>query len=62
MRRNLHLAGKVEISSSGVSPQSGAPDTDPITGGDGQFRNVRGQVDVGESNGSTIPFTLELEP
>jgi hypothetical protein len=56
------LAGKGEISASGVSPQSGAPDTDPITGGDGQFRNVRGQVDVGKSNGPTIPITFELEP
>ncbi len=53
---------KGEISTSGVSPQTGAPDTDPITGGDGHFRNVRGQVDVGNSNGPTIPFTFELEP
>jgi hypothetical protein len=51
-----------EISSSGVSPTSGAPDTDPITGGDGSFRNVRGQVDVGNSSGATIPITLELQP
>lgn len=56
------LAGRGEISASGVSPTNGAPDTDPITGGDGQFRNVRGQVEVGDSSSSTVSITLELEP
>jgi hypothetical protein len=56
------LAGRGEISASGVSLTNGAPDTDPITGGDGQFRNVRGQVEVGDSNSPTISITLELEP
>jgi hypothetical protein len=56
------FAGKGEISSSGVSRTNGAPDIDPITGGDGQFRNVRGQIEVGNSNGSTISITFDLEP
>jgi hypothetical protein len=56
------LRGRGEISTSGVSPQSGAPDTDPITGGDGAFRNVRGQADIGKSSGTTIKIMLELQP
>jgi hypothetical protein len=56
------LRGRGEISTSGVSPQNGAPDTDPITGGDGEFRNVRGQADIGQSSGTTIKITLELQP
>jgi hypothetical protein len=54
--------GRGEISTTGVSPLSGAADIDPIVGGDRQFRNVRGQVDFGNSTGTTIRVTLELQP
>jgi hypothetical protein len=54
--------GRGEISTTGVSPLSGAADIDPIVGGDKQFRNVRGQVDFGNSTGATIRVTLELQP
>ncbi len=51
-----------EISTTGVSPLSGVADVDPIVGGDEQFRNVRGQVDFGNSTGATIRVRLELQP
>jgi hypothetical protein len=54
--------GRGEISTTGVSPLSGAADIDPIVGGDRQFRNVRGQVDFGNSTGTTTRVTLELPP
>jgi hypothetical protein len=56
------FSGRGEISTTGVSPLSGAADIDPIVGGDRQFRNVRGQVEFGNSTGATIRVTLELEP
>jgi hypothetical protein len=54
--------GRGEISTTGLSPLSGAADTDPIVGGDGQFRNVRGQVNFGDSTGTTIRVSLQLQP
>jgi Dirigent-like protein len=51
-----------EISTTGVSPLSGVADTDPIVGGDGQFRNVRGEVDFGNSTKAIIKVTLRLRP
>ena len=56
------FAGRGEISTTGLSPASGAPDTDPIVGGDGEFRNVDGQVHFGNFNEPPIKVTLELEP
>ena len=54
--------GRGEITTTGVSPLSGVADTDPITGGDAEFHNVRGQVALGNTTGATFTATLELQP
>jgi len=56
------FTGRGEISTTGLSPESGAADTDPVVGGDGEFKNASGQADFGNFNKPTVRVTLELEP
>ena len=55
------FAGRGEISTTGLAPSNGAPDTDPIVGGDREFRNASGQADFGKFE-TPIKVTLELDP
>jgi hypothetical protein len=55
------FAGRGEISTTGLAPSNGAPDTDPIVGGDGEFRNASGQADFGKFE-TPIKVTLQLDP
>jgi hypothetical protein len=55
------FAGRGEISTTGLAPSNGAPDIDPIVGGDGEFRNASGQADVGKFE-TPIKVTLKLDP
>ena len=55
------FAGRGEITTTGLAPSNGAPDTDPIVGGDGAFRNASGQAHTGRFH-TPIKITLELDP